>query len=62
MRDVFEAVQHVQAEVAELHKAVECLPDHERRIRTLEAWRYAIPTAAVIAVGSVIIAVIENTH
>lgn len=36
--------------------------DHEVRLRKLEGWRYALPTASIIAFGSIIIALIEHFH
>lgn len=59
LTDVYKAVEALQADVHEIKRLV---PDHESRIRRLEAWKYALPTAAVIAMGSIIIGMIEGTH
>lgn len=32
--------------------------DHEKRLRTLERWRYALPTSLVLALGSTAVAVV----
>lgn len=32
--------------------------DHEKRLRGLERWRYALPTSLVLALGSTAVAVI----
>lgn len=33
--------------------------DHEKRLRALERWRYALPTSLVLALGSIAVAVIS---
>jgi hypothetical protein len=38
------------------------LTDHEGRIRALERWRYALPTATLLGVGSTVLAVLGYFH
>lgn len=58
VRDVYEAVHRLEAQVAELTAIAKALPDHESRLRRLEAWKNAIPPAIVIAAASLIAALV----
>lgn len=39
--------------VIEVRSQVESIIDHERRLRTLEKWRYGIGGTALLALGSI---------
>lgn len=69
LKDVFNKVDDVGRDVSEMKGSVATIrqvtqentkdiQDHEHRIRTLEAWRYALPASAVLGllgvVGSVV--------
>ncbi len=58
LKDVYEAVRRVEADVAEMHSAVAHIPDHESRIRKLEAWRYAVPSSVILAAGALVAALV----
>ena len=47
---------------AQMRSMVEKLPDHENRIRSLEEWRYGMPIAALIAMGSLAATIYELSH
>jgi hypothetical protein len=38
------------------------LSDYETRLRSLERWRYALPTSVVLGVGSAVVAVVAAVH
>jgi hypothetical protein len=38
------------------------LADHEGRLRALERWRYALPTATLLGIGSAALAVLGYFH
>jgi hypothetical protein len=57
LRDIYKEVQHLRADVAPL---VASVPDHEKRIRALEKWAYALPPTFIIAVTSVVVAVTKR--
>jgi hypothetical protein len=42
----------MSAQLAVISDRLGQLPDHEARIRRLEAWRYALPPAVIGALGS----------
>lgn len=47
---------------ADMKALKDTLPDHESRIRALERWRYGLPLASLLAVGSVALSVYEALH
>jgi len=53
--DIYEELVALRADVAAL---VPSVPDHEQRIRSLERWRYALPPALILGVGSVVLTVV----
>ena len=72
MTDVYRAVLRVQEDITtvktdlKVHlqlaahpEAEKQLEDHEQRIRSLTAWKNAIPPAIVIGVSGLIVAVLE---
>lgn len=56
LADIYKEVVSVRDTVAPLAAAV---PDHESRLRRLEAWMYAIPASVVLGVASVVVAAIR---
>lgn len=53
LRHVYEQVSALRDDVRPLVQAV---PDHEKRIRTLERWAYALPPTFILALVSIVIA------
>ena len=47
---------------AELRSIIDKLPDHESRIRKLEQWRYGLPLAGLLAIGSTALSIYEIMH
>lgn len=60
-REVYDAVMSLRSDVQSLtqsrNDAGETLDDHETRIRAIERWKYGVPLATLIAVGSTIAAI-----
>ena len=52
LKDVYETVRRIEADVAELNATIPRVADHEVRIRGLERWKNAVPAAVVIALGA----------
>lgn len=42
----------IGADVAVMKTRLEVIPDHENRIRSLEKWKYGLPLATLLAIGS----------
>lgn len=42
----------ISVQLAVMAKTMESIPDHETRIRKLEAWRYGLPLSGLLALGS----------
>jgi|HubBroStandDraft_1064217.scaffolds.fasta_scaffold24522_3 hypothetical protein len=40
-----------------LESVIAQMPDHESRIRSLERWRWQLPTSIITAVGSALVAI-----
>lgn len=71
--EIYRVLLEVRDDVAELRsdfkahlqlaahpQAATDITDHESRLRKLEAWRYAIPPAIILAVGSLAVAILEG--
>ena len=52
----------MSAQLAAISEQLKSIPDHEARLRKLEAWRYGLPLAGVMAVGSMGLTVYELLH
>jgi hypothetical protein len=70
LRDVYNAVTATQSTVADLSKKYELqalaalqdtstVRDHEKRIRVLEHWMWALPATGVAAVAAAVVAFIK---
>lgn len=57
MRDLLHEVKTLTQELKESRKTDE---DHERRLRVLERWMYAIPATLFIAIASIITAIMKG--
>lgn len=50
----------LQQSLSEMDKKLDnVIRDHEQRLRSVEKWMYAVPVAALVAVGSMAAAVIS---
>lgn len=58
LKDVYQTVLSIKDAVAPLAGYARALDDHEKRLRSLERWRYSVPTAHLVSAGSLITAVI----
>lgn len=60
-REIYDEIVGMREDVRSLtqhHESVTTkLTDHEDRLRALERWKYALPTAAVTAVVSAVVSV-----
>lgn len=58
VKDIYDEMKGLIAEVrimtAELRESRKTDDDHEQRIRKLEAWKYGLPAALLISIGSVL--------
>jgi hypothetical protein len=52
LKDVWLEVAKMRDDVAHMAANTPQLVDHENRVRSLERWRYALPTSMMIALGS----------
>ena len=43
------------SQLAVMGEKLNAIPDHESRIRKLEAWRYGLPLAGLLAIASIVI-------
>lgn len=51
-----------QTDVAVMKEQMKAVPDHEKRIRDLEKWRYGLPLAGVLSAGSAGLAIYSALH
>ncbi|MCX4687220.1 hypothetical protein OG401_23430 [Kitasatospora purpeofusca] len=62
-REIYDEVIGLRSEVRSIGQQAEGvraeLDDHEDRIRQLEAWRYALPVAALTGVGGALVAIVQ---
>ncbi|MGX4737101.1 hypothetical protein [Kitasatospora griseola] len=62
-REIYDEVIGLRAEVRSIGQQAESvrteLDDHEARLRALEAWRYALPVAALSGIGGALVAVVQ---
>lgn len=49
----------MSVQLAVISEQLKAVPDHETRIRSLERWKYGMPVAGLLAVGSTIAAVVS---
>lgn len=53
---------HIDAQ-GEKNRAIDrIVADYEGRLRSLERWRYALPTATILGIGSSVLAVLGYFH
>lgn len=52
----------INVTLAIISKTLDAIPDHEQRIRKLEAWRYGLPMTGLVAVASLALGVYEVMH
>jgi hypothetical protein len=56
LKEVYDGLQEVKAGVLTFAPTASSVLDHERRLRGVERWVYAIPVALLTAIGSVVAA------
>lgn len=59
MTDVYLKLCRLEEKVNDVTSQGKTITDHESRLRGLERWKYTLPTSLLLAVVSVVIAVIE---
>lgn len=52
----------INVTLAIMSKTMEAIPDHESRIRKLEAWRYGLPLSGLLAIASAALSVYSVMH
>ncbi len=60
LKDIYDSVRKIETQMAEILPKMQSITDHEGRIRTLERWKYTLPSSLVVAVVSIIVAVTEH--
>lgn len=64
-REIYDQIVGLRDDVRSLTQSNEHvdreLSDHEDRLRAIERWKYSVPTAAVTAVVSAVVAVAKTT-
>lgn len=55
-----ETLAQIRVDVADIRARIESLPDHEKRLRSLERFRYGVPGTAVLAVLLSIVALVPH--
>ncbi|MEU9047513.1 MULTISPECIES: hypothetical protein [unclassified Kitasatospora] len=62
-REIYDEVIGLRSEVRSIGQQAEGvreeLDDHEARLRALEAWKYALPVAALTGVGGALVAIVQ---
>ncbi len=62
-REVYDQVIGLRSDVQAMGQQSETvraeLADHEDRLRSLEAWRYALPVAAVTGLGGAVVSLVQ---
>lgn len=53
LRDVAIVQRRMEAQI------VKVLDDHEQRLRSCEKWKYAFPPTAIVALGSMVVALAQ---
>ncbi len=63
-REIYAEMQRLVGELRDVNIAIKShekrSDDLEQRVRALEKWRYALPVALIISVGSVIVTVLVH--
>jgi hypothetical protein len=60
--DLHEEVSAIREDVAYIRAKIEVIPDHEGRLRSLERFRYAFPSTAIIAAAVAVASLVVAVH
>ncbi len=64
LQQIYEVLVQVQADLNRATDTATTLraaaDDHESRLRSLEAWKYALPLSTVVALGTMIMSVLAS--
>jgi hypothetical protein len=60
LKDIYDSVRKIEVQMSEILPKVQAITDHEARLRTLERWKYALPSSVVLAGVSLVVAVVET--
>lgn len=60
LKDVYDELRKLHDQVAAMTPQGQLITDHEARLRKLEAWRYALPGSLLLAIVSIVIAILEH--
>lgn len=55
--DIYTRQVEMASTLAVIHEQLRAIPDHETRLRSLERWKYALPTSLLFAIVSVAVTV-----
>ena len=60
--DVYLAVRKVEEAVGIIPAQAQTIGDHEKRLRSIERWLYALPISVLLAIGSAVWAQVAPNH
>ncbi|WP_344859737.1 hypothetical protein [Planomonospora alba] len=64
LKEVYDEMRELISEVRQLtseyKNSKQVDEDHERRIRSLERWMYAIPASVFLAIASIVVALVNK--
>lgn len=60
--DIFAKTIEMQTTLVAISEQLKAIPDHEARIRSLERWKYSLPTAMFAGLGSLFLSVWAVLH
>lgn len=59
LTDVYVKLCALEERVHDMTPQGQLIKDHETRLRQLERWKYALPSSLMLALASVVIAILE---
>lgn len=62
MSDLREEITAIREDVSYIRAKIEVIPDHEGRLRSLERFRYAFPSTAIIGAAMAVASLVVALH
>lgn len=60
LKDVYDELRKLHDQVAAMTPQGQLIQDHEARLRRTERWLYALPPSLLLALASLIVALLEH--
>lgn len=61
-QSIYDKLTAVEKAVTDLAPHAQTIADHEKRLRSVERWKYALASSTLVAAASLVIAIIQNHH